>query len=320
MNVTIWWFSNSVEAFRFDFNESYASNTPFSTSLDSANTTKGDVWSCGIKTYDGFDFSNQINSTSLTILNTPPVAPVLDSPNDGSSTTDRTPQFSWTSGGDDDLDSLTYELNLTCFNVAGGGCTSKGSDNRHVTSISGTTYTIIGDLKYLYDSNYFYNWSVRANDSEDFSLWSSSRGINISALIEISLPNSSVEFGQINFQGSNDTTDDSPSPFVIQNDGNSFVNVTVEATSLWNTVVNPTEYYEFKADNVSSENGAFNWLGSITAFTSVPLTGSAQLFLAELNYTNVTDSAEIDISIAVPPNEGSDVRSSVVTFTANLGE
>ena len=52
----------------------------------------------------------------------------------------------------------------------------------------------------------------------------------------------------------------------------------------------------------------------------MPLNGSAVTSIADFNYTDATDTAEIDVYIDVPPNEGSDVRSSSITFMASLAE
>jgi len=127
-----------------------------------------------------------------------------------------------------------------------------------------------------------------------------------------------MNFGGIGILGTNDTTDDSPLPFKIQNDGNAFVNVTINASDLWNIISNPSQYYQFKIDNISGEENSFNWQASSTLFTNMP--NNTLMSIADLNYTDATDSAEIDINISVPPNEGSGVRSSTVVFTASLSE
>ena len=317
MNATVRWYNNSVLAFTYYYNNSYANNTFFDSVLANGNTTKGQQWHCGIVLYDGALASAQGNSTNLTILNTAPVV-TLASPADGNVTTDRTPTFSWTSS-DDDGDTVSYELNLTCFSSAGGSCNS-GSDNRYVQGITSTSHDIVGDLQFLSDNGFYYNWTVRANDSEQFGSWATWRNISIQSVITISLPNSSIEFGNIEFTENNDTSDNSPLPFLIQNDGNAFVNVTIEATNLWGSQANPNSNYRFKVDNLTIENGSFNWGSSVTNYTNVPASGSPSLCIARLNYTDVTDTAEIDINITVPTDEGSGVRSSTATFVSSLAE
>ncbi|GEM_PF-3695871 len=321
MNVTVWWFNNSIEHLRLDYNNSYASGTFFVATLESQNTTKNQNWSCGLRAFDPIAGSLQVNSSNLTILNTPPATPSLISPSKGSSTTDRTPLFMWGTVTDIDGDPVSYELNITCYHLAGGGCSGKGNDNRHVSIDAGfTSHELTGDLQYFYDSQYYYNWTARSYDGEEYSSWNSNEfNFNLSSSISITLLNDSVNFGVIAQHGTNDTTDNSPLPFLLENSGNAFVNVSLQATSLWNSVSGSSRFFQFKADNYTLENGSFNWGLSTTLFTNVSI-GSNSLVLAMLNYTNATDSAEIDLNITVPENEGSDVRSSTITFTASLTE
>jgi hypothetical protein len=174
-------------------------------------------------------------------------------------------------------------------------------------------------LQFLSDNGYFYNWSVRVNDSDGFSSWTSEWNISIASFVDITLLVDAITFGQIGYLGTNDTGDDSPSPFVLENSGNVFANITVGATDLWSTQVNPNSYYQFKADNYSEVN-SFNWLTSLVVYTDMVSNNTPLLGIAELNYSDATDTAEVDINITVPSNEGSGVRNSVVTFTGSLAE
>ena len=316
MNVTVQWFKGSVLNFSIDYNTSIANGTLFFAALDDANTTKNDIWYCGMRWNDGQASGNPANSSNLTIVNTLPTA-TASLPANGNVSNDRTPIFSWTSS-DDDGDSLSYELNITCYSSSGGGCTGYGSDNQFIQTTA-TTYELTNDLKYLLDNNFYYNWSVRANDSASgYGTWTSDRNYSVSALVSISLPNSSIEFFELDFRQSNDTADNSPLPFLLQNDGNAFVNVTIQATNLWNTQSNPSAFYQFKIANYTNENSSFYWDETITTYTNMPASGSPSLCVADLNYTDRTDSSEIDINITVPTNEGSGVRTSTVTFTSSL--
>ena len=315
-NVTVVWYNNSILHLRADYNNSYTNNSFFTARLDNGNTTKRENWSCGMRLYDGTDYSDWVNSSmNVTIVNTAPSTPTLSLPADGSTTTNRAPNFTWSASTDADSDSLTYELNVSL--IAASTCSEAA---RHVKVINGSSYQISGDLKCLYDNLDYYNWSARAYDGTDYSNWGKAFILNISSLITISLPNNSVQFSDINFQGTNDTSNNAPLPFLIQNDGNAFVNITIQATSLWNTVLNPTAYYQFKIDNYTLENYSFIWGKSVTTYTNIPFTGSPLMSIAELNYTNATDTAEIDVNITVPFDEGSGVRSSTITFTSSLAE
>jgi len=321
MNVTVEWHKNSQYQFSLQYND-YENSTFFNAVLDSGNTTKGDIWTCGMKLFDGIDYSELVNSTeSVTILNSPPPIPTLLSPLDSSTTTNRLPTFSW--GGvteDDDGDVVLFELNISCYNLAGGVCAGSGDDSRFYSGLSSTSYTLLDELKYFIDNGDYYNWTVRATDGIDPSDWSQEFRLNVTSLVEISLPNNSVEFGVISPQGNRNTLTNDPIPFLIRNDGNVFVNVTIRATDLWAKQANPSVYYQYKVDENPLEPNSFNSLLSRILFRNMPLDSSPELAIAELNYSDSTDSVEIDINITVPFDEPADVRSSTVTFTASLAE
>ena len=312
LNVSVMWIKNNALNQTIYYNASYANATYFSALLDSANTTKGDNWTCGLRTYDGELSSSWVNSSNLTILNTLPNA-TLSSPANNNVTEDRTPTFTW-SGSDDDNDALTYQLNLTCFPAC-------SIDNR-LESEATTSHTIINYLQYLKDNNFYYNWTVRASDDAGatYGDWATpTRKIEFQSSIEIVLVNDTVQFGALAMGSTEDTSDDNPYPFLLRNDGNAFVNVSLNATNLWNSVVNPSEYYRYKIDNKSGEEGSFNWAQSKNAWTNMP-NGTYEIAIVSLNWDDATDSVEIDSLVTVPSNEGSGNRESMIVFQGELGE
>ncbi len=318
MNVSVTWFNNTKLVLHIDYNNSYPSGSIFNASLDDANTTKYHNWTCGIRLFDGALTSVWTNSTNLTILNTPPTTPTLSTPQDWNQTTNRTPTFTWSASSDDDSDTVTYEHNIT-LGVSASTCTEP---SRHATGISSTSYTLTGALRCLIDHGDIYNWTVRAYDSDQYSSWAGFRRINISALVDSALIVDNVSFGQLNFLYSNNTTTNSPGPFVLQNNGNSYANVTIAGTDLWQTVANPNQYFQFKIDNTTETNSLY-WPQTTSNFTDVPSgrKEGPQLCIAAFNYTDTNDTAEIDIFVRPPSsNEGSGLRSSTITFVSSLGE
>jgi hypothetical protein len=319
MNLTIKWLNGSTELVNIDYNESFGNNTFVGNlTLDSANTTKNEIWKCSMRVFDGLNYTDWVNSSALTIVNAPPTMPALSTPADGASTTDRTPTFTWSAATDPDSgDTITYDLNLT--RVFSTIC---ADTDRLETGISGTTDDLNSDLLCFFDNADFYNWTIRAGDGSNSSNWATPRAINLSSSIVLSLPNSTVEFGNINItiDGNDDTTDDSPTPFGIQNDGNAISNITLQATDLWNSQANPSQYYQFKAANYTFENFSFVEAISILTFTNMPNNSTPTLAIGELNWSNATDIAEVDINITVPPNEVPGIKSSIVTFLGSLAE
>ena len=289
-----------------DSNSSHSSNR----TIVSQETSNGDNWTVMVTPNDGTEDGEGVLSNELIIGNSLPTVTLL-SPVDNNITTNRTPTFTW-EGYDADGDSINYEINITTHPTG-------SEDNRHEESLSIESYTPSTDLTYLSDNNYWYSWKVRANDSSGYGEWSEERKINISALLTISLPVDSINFGSISYLSSNDTTDDSPPPLVIQNDGNCMANVSVNASQLWSTVGEASDKYKFKVANKSEEEGAFDWLSSLVSWTNMPIT-SAVVGISGFNYSDSVDSAEVDVYIEVPSNEPPATRSSIIIFTSSLDE
>jgi len=251
-----------------------------------------------------------VNSSNLTILNSLPVV-TLSYPLNDTSTTNRTPLFNWTSQ-DNDGDSMTYEIN-----ISSPQCTS---DERYDAEIGELSYVPNPDLQCLYDNGDYYLWKVRANDGEEDGEWSEERLLKLGSYVETSLLINYVDFGFKNISYyptyNDNTTDDAPVPFVLENTGNAVSNVSVNATALWQGVLGDSNNYMFKMDNYN-EAGSFDWLSSITSWSNFSLTGSV-VALSNFNYTDSNDTAEMDVFIQVPPNEPPGLRSSTVIFTTSL--
>jgi len=325
INVSITWYMNNTLNFTIDDNSSYANGTLFIGALDNANTTKAEVWNCQLRLHDGTDVSSLVNSTidtNITILNTKPTVR-LDTPADHNETTNRTPSFSWV-GSDDDDDTMEFELNISL--VASSLCTDT---DRYVekSTIGTATSHILGDssdgnyLRCLSDNLDYYNWTVRAHDGEEFGDWNESgRNISIKSSIIISLNVSGIDFGKKNVTDNDSTTDNSPKPIVIVNDGNVLINITLSATELWGEVTLPDTSFQFKVTN--STLACFIYDNSTTSFTDVPTATTP--IIHKLNFTggfqNGCGNVSIDVSITVPSDEPAGNKSSTMTFTAALGE
>ena len=143
----------------------------------------------------------------------------------------RTPLFSWV-GNDSDGDNLTYDFNLTEHQFSGF---DSYSDIRLKSGLANESYIPTTDLLCLYDNGFYYDWSVRANDGTGYGNWSTIHHINITAEVLISLNSTNMIFGQLAPDATNDTTDNSPEPFIINNDGNVVVNISLNSSALWDT-------------------------------------------------------------------------------------
>ena len=324
MNVTVMWYNNSILHQTFTYNNNYVNGTTFIATLGNGNTTKGENWSVGLVINNSRNIFS-VNSSNLTILNAPPNVTLL-TPLNGSVTVNRINQtFTWATS-DDDGDSITdNRINISL--VASSLCTDSfysGSTSYLLETIGSTSLadSPLSRVNCLVDNGDYYKWSVQATDGASYGSFSAPFNLSIQAFLNNVMNISLVEFGNLEYLKSNDTSDNSPKPFIMVNQGNALNDISVVATSLWQSV-GTSNYYQFKFDNATtngiSENGSFNWGLSQTSYTSVSLEAGAPDSLIDLNYTDITDSTEIDINVTVPATEGPGVKTSTITFTITLG-
>jgi hypothetical protein len=274
------------------------------------------------------DTTNNINNTAQITFTTNVVPSVISllAPANNNLTTNRTPTFTWSAGSDagGGPSALVYEINLTCWS---GESIVSGGTIGNVSAGASTSYTPTNFLKCLSDNTQYYNWTVRSYDGINYSAWNTTeRNISIQSLITISLPVNSINFGSMNNSESNDTTDNAPPPLILRNDGNTELNITINFTTLWNSVANSSKYFQFKIRNLTS--GCFVYGNTNTSWTNATAPGTTNYAINRLNFTSgyqtLCNNASIDINITVPSAEtvsvANEPRSSVITFTAYLGE
>jgi len=139
----------------------------------------------------------------------------------------------------------------------------------------------------------------------------------LNSVVTISATTNSISFGSLGPGVTDNTTDDSPAPFVIQNDGNSLVNISVNASQLFDQTLLDNDPYQFKIDN-STETGSFSWLTSLINWLDMP--SAAVVAIDSLKYEDDTDTAEVDILVTIPSDELAGSKSSTVYFEAALAE
>lgn len=253
---------------------------------------------------------NETPTWNFSVNNTAPAAVNLSTPFNANTTTNRTVTFAWNASNDADSDSVTYSLLVYCH----GGCSA---DNREYTTAA-TSYTV-PELLYLYDDNYFYNWTVRSFDGVNYSASAAERNISINSEVGIILLNDTVNFTTIGLGQSDNTTDDNPLPIVIVNTGNVNETVNISADSIWANSPSPTGNYQFRSGNYSSKPYSFNWTTSANLFTSMPLAGGASGSLVAIDafdYHPVSDTARIEINLTAPIDEPPGNKTSTITLEA----
>lgn len=239
-------------------------------------------------------------------LNTRPNKPILISPPDGNITTNRTPTFIW-NATDPDNDTLTFDLFIRCY-------PSCSVDNREHYNLTNMNYTLQDELNYFSDDGYYYEWYVRAFDNITYSENSSIFNFSLQSEVILTLINATVNFGNISMGEKKNTTSNATDPFLLRNDGNSIIDVNITADDMiWDTQPSASKYFQYKVDIYPNESGSFNYSGSVTNWTYIPI--SNESIIDFFNYTNTNDTAEIDILIEVPLSESSGAKSGLLTFT-----
>jgi len=284
--------------------------------MHSDETKKGENWSVEITSNEALSGDTDKKTSNVLRIRNKLPSIILTSPEDGAILTNRTPLFNW-SVYDADGDAVTSQFNATSFSFRSPDKVC----SQNILKNSSTNNVVSDYLLCFWDRGYQYLWSVRGYDGEGFGEWASYRRFNLTAIVDTVLTRDSVNFGTIPLLSSENTSDDSPLPLVIRNDGNCFVHTNISATDLFSRARNPTPYYKFKIDNVPGEEGAFDYYSSLINWTNVfNSTSNNTIAIYNLNFTDATDSAEIDIFAQVPGDEPPGNKTSLMTLMSALSE
>gem|GEM_PF-3423747 len=295
-NISFTWFVNSTLNGSWNTTVQCTNGTWCYTNVSPTGLLKHYNITCSARAFDGSLHSDWKNSTTVEINNSPPYNVTLFYPLDNSSIINRTPFFNWTAF-DIDNDSLWYNLIVD---------DSPYFDYPEINiTINATNYTPSFELLFKP-----YYWYVRAYDNESWSPNSSKYNFTVLSYVSILLTNSSINFGSMQLNETNDTSDNLPGPFVIENDGNCDINVSLNSTQLWLMQPLGTSYFQVKVDN-TTELGSFNWALSQTSWTPV---ANMTSLLRGFNHNSTKDTAEIDILVRVPLDEPPGSRFANITL------
>jgi hypothetical protein len=275
-------------------------------------TGPGENWSIQVTPNDGVEDGVAIKSNNVTITtvvevgNTAPTVPILVSPSNGSTTTNRTPTLVWNISTDADGDPITYNLLIddnSAFNNL--EVNETGITNNTATNITFNLSTTL-DV----DTTYF--WKVRANDSTEYGTFSGIGNFTVQSLLSISVIDATVNFGSMGPGDTANTTLQNPKPFRAENVGNINFNGTITATKMFNNSAFPSIDYQFKVRE--NESGSFNTTLSNTSFINMNESSNlAHIF--DVNWQPFKNDFLTDILITVPGDEEPGEKSSTVTFT-----
>ncbi len=270
-------------------------------SLSAGVQNKGENWMLGCRAFDGSLNSSWINSSAVTIQNTPPPKVTLQYPeNNNDSFTNRTPEFNWTGVTDVDGDNVTYSIHISTF--------SDFSDtviNR--TGLSSNYYDFEGELGFR-----TYYWRVQAYDGTSYGSWSDSWNFTVQPYVSVHILNNNINFNSIAAGATKDTTTNNPSPFIFKNYGNTYVDLLSMniSTSIWTTQSLNTSYWQFKARSTAND-GTFNESGSFVDWFNAT---NISYVVRKLNYSVSNSNVSLDTLITVPTYESVGTKSSTLTF------
>jgi parallel beta-helix repeat protein len=240
--------------------------------------------------------------------------PILFTPTDDAIVTDsRNPLYGWTNPDHTLSDSVTYNIQVDddvnflspAINIVGIA----------ETAIS-TYYWSSALLAFSKD----YYWRVLANDTYNVSLWSSVFNFTILPTVSCTEPVDEVDFGVMcifenqttcdTWPGgglgshTNDTLDNHPPPYVVENDGNLNSSGEVYSTSLWesNTYrAMPSKYYQFMIG--INESGSYEWALDSAWVNMTNVSADAPLSLYGFKWANSSDAFNLHINLTSPTDE-----------------
>ncbi|MFH2020793.1 MAG: DUF2341 domain-containing protein, partial [archaeon] len=256
-------------------------------------TSTNDDWLCSVTPNDGYSDGETKNSSAVTIANNAPSKVTLLSPSNGNlSIYQNPPSMYWQASTDPEGYPLNYSINITS-----AACPDIGE----FSNITILNFTPGAELPL----DCIYYWKVRAFDGIDYGEWSDTWNFTLNTALILTMVNNSVNFGTLGLNATADT-DTLGGPLVVRNDGNIVANITWVSinASMWETVGADTEYLQFKADNMTTESGSFNYSGSTTSWTNLSIISSQnKTIISNLNYIDTKDEAQIDIRVRVPSSE-----------------
>ncbi|MDK2907943.1 MAG: hypothetical protein PWQ87_401, partial [Candidatus Woesearchaeota archaeon] len=277
-------------------------------------TAKDERWKCSITVSDGIADSDTKNSTEITIQNSPPEKPILIEPtNNNNSVINRKPEFRWNTAEDPDGDLVNYNLYINRISCPYPDyCT--GTSSLQFSSLSDESFT---------PSDYLdiapYEWKVEAYDSELASSTSDAWNFTIQPYVDIELVYSTTDFGTMQLGEAKNTSlsdpGDTNGPFLIRNNGNCFINVSINATPMFSTVPMNTEYYQYKVDEYL-EPATYDSGCTMVSWNYLDFTPKHAI--CHLNFDDARDEAEIDLAVKVPSAEPPGTKESIVTISAEM--
>ena len=140
--------------------------------------------------------------------------------------------------------------------------------------------------------------------------------VTVNRSLAFTLTPTSVNFTGLTQGDSDNTTDLTPKPFNLTNDGNVLINISIAVTTLWQTAASPTALFQCRCGNTTVDGNcsmlvfpSFN-----DSFRNCPT--ATTVFIPFLDWDNSNDTNYLHINVTVPSGEPGGFRESTITFTA----
>ncbi len=286
----------------------YAQGTQINIANISSNLLAvGQNWTLSCKVDDGIINSSWTNSSTITIQPLIPAIPTLISPtNNNYMVRDRQPTFIWSTTTPEIT--TWYEINLTSNH-----CAAIHTNQTNILP-NGGNYTPAVEL-YLQTEctgNSYYNWTIRACNVQACSNKSAIYNFSIEPYLAITLLNNNVTFQTLLPDETLNTTNNTPAPFIFQNDGNTMADLTTTIInqSMWTSAPLGSTYMQVMAQE--NETGAIDNQNSQTTWINAQTTNNN--LIKQLNYKDIQDTTKIHIKITVPNQEPGGRKNIYITF------
>jgi hypothetical protein len=234
--------------------------------------------------------------------NNAPESPTLIYPANGNNTVfERRPAFDWSDSTDSDGDSVDYNFNLTC-NSCSVSCPDITS-----SALGSSTFTPTSDIC----TDQVYYWNVEACDTYGLCNQSTTFNFTIASVAEVIFLSNSTSFGSLAPGSTNDTSDDSPAPLILRNTGNVLVNLSTNATNIFESSSLGSTNYQFAVDE--EEAGSYTAGCSQESFTA--FTASLKTLACDFKHADSQDEVEVEIRLQVPTDEPASDKQSNITIS-----
>lgn len=261
----------------------------------------GNLFKFNVSHWTSFD---ALETSGITITRPVNIIP----PND-TTTTDRIINFNWSNATTSDGSPVSYQLVIATSSTFSPASIIYNKTNIDPIAGNSTNQTINFSL----DVDTTYWWRVVGNSSTTFSEPSNISNFTVESLLSLVLLNNSVNFSYASLGTQNDTDDNLPYPFRLENNGNLPINISISSTRLFisGTTDYPTNTYRFKIR--ANESNSFNESASNTSYINFT-PAALGINIKDLNWTNLSDDALVDVNITVPMDEAAGLRNATVTF------